>query len=140
MHGRVKSFLTCLAPSRKLFFKYLRSPLTPSSNAPFLVRLFVLVKSDFNAPEPPYAFAIASAWSAHTTHGHRKHINQQRKHGSHTLSKVLAQVFETIDVIALGENSQISKLCVKGIFCHSSLNNVCPVKVIHAVSAIDSVL
>ena len=79
MHGKIKSFLTCLAPSRKLFFKYLRSDLTPSSNAPFLVRLFVLVKSDFNAPEPPYAFAIASAWSAHTTHHCGKHINQQRK-------------------------------------------------------------
>jgi hypothetical protein len=48
-----KSKPSCLAPSKKLFFKYLVRDLHPSSMTPFCVLLLVLVKSDFNAPEPP---------------------------------------------------------------------------------------
>jgi hypothetical protein len=57
----IRSKPSCLAPSKKLFLKYLKSDLTPSSMTPFLVLLLVRVKSDFKAPEPPYALAIASA-------------------------------------------------------------------------------
>jgi hypothetical protein len=50
----------------KLFLTYRIKLLTPSSNAPFLVRTPSRVKSVFKAGVPEYDFDTPSALSAHT--------------------------------------------------------------------------
>jgi len=135
-----KSNASCLAPSKWLFLRYLKTDLTPSSKRPFWVRLLVRVKSDLRAPDPAYALEMLSAWSAQTEREPNEPLLSTLLDWLLTLPEILAKRLVVVHTFIVRQNPDVSELLHQSFFRQSRLHDVGSVKVIHAIGSDYSLL